>query len=243
MRRALLILGMGAACLCAQGTRPRVTTFTVEPAPVRLILVGDSTVAPVNGWGPGFCALVVPEVTCVNLGKNGRSTNSYRAEGLWAEVMNALKQNSPFRATYVLIQFGHNDQPGKPQPADVATEFPRNMREYAREVSAAGGKPVLITPLTRRIFENGTLTNDLDVWAAATRKAAADAGVPVLDLNTESAAAVQKMGPAEADTLAMETPATFDHTHLGAKGSALFGRMVADELVAAIPALRPYIRK
>ena len=212
-------------------------------APVRIILVGDSTVAPVNGWGPGFCALAVPEVSCVNLAKNGRSTNSYRAEGLWAGVLDALKQNARFSATYVLIQFGHNDQPGKPRPADLATEFPGNMRAYAREVKSAGAMPVLITPLTRRNFENGKLHNDLDVWGAATRRAAAEEGVPVLDLNTESAAAVQKMGPAEADTLAMQTPSTFDHTHLGDKGSALFGRMVAGELVAAVPALRPYFRK
>jgi lysophospholipase L1-like esterase len=235
MRRAFLIAVMGVASLWAQGTTERV--------PVRLILVGDSTVAPVNGWGPGFCAIVVPEVACVNLAKNGRSTTSYRAEGLWAEVMEALKQNSRLSATYVLIQFGHNDQPGKPRPADLATDFPRNMREYAREVKSAGAFPVLITPLTRRNFENGKLKNDLDAWAAATRKAAAEERVPVLDLNTESAAAVQKMGPAEADTLAMETPAAFDHTHLGEKGSALFGRMVAGELAAAVPALRLYIRK
>src|SRR4051794_14862737 len=83
-------------------------------APVRIILAGDSTVAPRNGWGPGFCQDVTPQVTCVNLGKNGRSSSSYRAEGSWAALIDVLKFGSGFRATYVLIQFGHNDQPGKP---------------------------------------------------------------------------------------------------------------------------------
>ncbi len=93
--------------------------------PIRIILVGDSTVAPNNGWGPGFCADVTPQVTCVNMAKNGRSTSSYRAEGSWDHVMEALKDNSRFHATYVMIQFGHNDQPGKEgRSTDLATEFP-----------------------------------------------------------------------------------------------------------------------
>jgi lysophospholipase L1-like esterase len=236
-----------------------------QPAPVRIILVGDSTVAPKNGWGPGFCADVVPRVTCLNMAKNGRSTSSYRAEGSWAEVMDQLKSNSGFSATYVFIQFGHNDQPGKPgRSTDLATEFPANMRQYVREIKAAGGKPVLITPLTRRSFQNGKLKDDLAQWAAATRKVAAEEAVPVLDLNADSIAAVQKMGPVEANTLAMAPPhpaiaeaaasgnsipapqpppgaptSGFDYTHLGEKGSAFFGRMVADELSKAVPALRP----
>jgi lysophospholipase L1-like esterase len=34
----------------------------------------------------------------------------------------------------VLIQFGHNDQPGKPERStDLATEFPVFMRQYVAE--------------------------------------------------------------------------------------------------------------
>lgn len=237
-------------------------------APVRIILVGDSTVAPINGWGPGFCADLVPQVACINMAKNGRSTSSYRAEGSWAQVMDALKHSSDFPTTYVLIQFGHNDQPGKPgRSTDLATEFPHNLHQYVQEVKSAGARPVLITSLTRRSFENAKLKNDLEAWAAATKKVAMEEGVPVLDLNSDSAAAVQKMGPVEANRLAtsrpppsvIETEASgtsipapkteveggappFDYTHLGAKGAALFGRMVADELVQAVPELRSYIR-
>jgi lysophospholipase L1-like esterase len=248
MRNLFLIVLLSAASAAAQ-------------APVRIILVGDSTVAPNNGWGPGFCSDVTAQVTCVNRAKNGRSPNSYRAEGLWTQVMDELKHNSAFSATYVFIQFGHNDQPGKPRPADPAIEFPRNLRQYVQELKAAGAKPVLITSLTRRSFKNGKLQDDLEPWAAATRRAAAEESVPVLDLHTDSMAAVQKMGPLEATTLAMEPPAqaiakaaatgttlavpsgsTFDYTHLGEKGSAVFGRMVADELKNAVPELRPYIK-
>jgi lysophospholipase L1-like esterase len=214
-----------------------------------------------SGYGPGFCALVTEHVTCLNMAKGGRSTLSYRAEGSWAQVMDQLKSNSEFKETYVLIQFGHNDQPGKPgRSTDLATEFPVNLANYVKDVKSTGAKPVLVTPLTRRSFRNGTLKNDLEEWGAATKKVAGEQSVPLLDLNAESSAAVQKMGPTEANTLAMGPPppnavesaltgnsasvpkangAEFDYTHLGAKGAAYFGRMVADELTQALPDLKP----
>ncbi len=175
--------------------------------PIRIILVGDSTMAVHSGWGPGFSADLVPKVTCINLAKGGRSSGSYRAEGSWDKVMEELRRTNDFKITYVLIQFGHNDQPGKPgRSTDLATEFPANMRRYVQEVKAAGAKPVLITPLTRRSFKNGIVKNDLSAWGDATRKVAQEEGVPVLELNADSVAAVQKMGPVEANTLAMAPP-------------------------------------
>jgi lysophospholipase L1-like esterase len=252
-------------------------------APIRIILVGDSTMAVRTGWGPGFVADLVPEVTCTNMAKGGRSSGSYRAEGAWANVMSELTRKGDFKTTYVLIQFGHNDQPGKPgRSTDLATEFPANLRRYVADVKGAGAKPILITPLTRRSFKDGKLKNDLVPWADAARKVAREEGVPVLELNADSFAAVQKMGPVEANTLAMapppesiastaasgtsapapksgrasdgspaanatagkvsDTATRFDYTHLGPKGCAYFARMVAEELVQAVPELKPYIK-
>ena len=77
-------------------------------------------------------------------------SGSFRAEGRWDEVEGLLRGAAAYRATYVLIQFGHNDQPGKPgRSTDLKTEFPVNMARYAQEVKALGGVPVLVTPLTR----------------------------------------------------------------------------------------------
>ena len=238
-----------------------------EAPRVRIILVGDSTMAVKSGWGPGFCADVVERVECVNMAKGGRSSGSYRAEGSWAKVIDELKRNSEFASTYVLIQFGHNDQPGKPgRSTDLSTEFPANLRLYVDEVKSTGAKPILITPLTRRSFKDGKLTNNLAPWADATRAVAAEKEVPLLELNADSVSAIQAMGPVEANTLAMALPPAavaesapsgnsaplpkapagsapaFDYTHLGAKGSAYFARMVAGELVKAVPDLAAYIK-
>src|SRR5258708_16925274 len=115
-------------CRLALLTAPLTPAQSALPH-IRIILVGDSTMAPKSGWGPGICAGVVDQVECVNMAKGGRSSSSYRAEGSWAKVMDELKQNSDYASTYVLIQFGHNDQPGNPaRSTDLPTKFPPTLR-------------------------------------------------------------------------------------------------------------------
>jgi pectate lyase/pectin methylesterase-like acyl-CoA thioesterase/lysophospholipase L1-like esterase len=215
-----------------------------EPLPVRVILVGDSTMASKSGYGDALCQRMRPETRCINLARGGRSSSSFRAEGRWDEVQ-ALLADHAWRATYVLVQFGHNDQPGKPgRSTDLVTQFPANMARYAQEVRAGGAVPILVTPLTRRSFKGPWLQGDLAPWAAATRQVAANEHAALLDLNALSAAAVQKMGSAEADTLAPAPPGApgFDRTHLGAQGAALFSAMVADELRRIDPLLAGALR-
>jgi lysophospholipase L1-like esterase len=172
--------------------------------PVRFILVGDSTMARASGYGNALCERVSVADTCLNLARAGRSSASFRSEGRWDEVEGLLRGGAAYRATYVLIQFGHNDQPGKPgHSTDLATAFPANMAHYAAAVKALGGIPVLVTPLTRRTFVDGRLDDNLRPWAEAVLKVAHQEHVPVLDLNADSHAAVQAMGQDEADTLAV----------------------------------------
>jgi lysophospholipase L1-like esterase len=236
--------------------------------PSKIILVGDSTTAVWGGWGPSFCAYHVTSfAACVNLARGGRSSGSYRAEGSWDVALGEMRTPG-YRDTWVLIQFGHNDQPGKPgRSTDLATEFPANLARYVDEARAAGAKPILVTPLTRRMFKDRKLDNDLTPWAEATRRVAKQKGVPLLDLNAESAAAVQAMGEVAADRFAAlppgsaptgQTPATpastevndrpmaaphlsFDRTHLGREGADYFARMVTRELAAAVPEMRPLL--
>jgi lysophospholipase L1-like esterase len=237
------------------------------PEPIRVILVGDSTLAPHNGYGDALCARFTQQVTCINLARNGRSSGSYRAEGLWQNVLDLLADQGAdkggYKATYVLVEFGHNDQPGKPgRSTDLKTEFPANLGRYIDQPRAAGGAPVLVTPLTRRSFNAGRLTNDLQPWADADRAVAAARQAPLIDLFTASAAAVQAMGSAQADTLAVEPPSSaqaapadrdrleavtnrksaFDHTHVGPAGASFFAALMVRLLRQGLPALTPYLR-
>ncbi|MBB3193192.1 rhamnogalacturonan acetylesterase [Roseateles terrae] len=236
------------------------TGGTAHADSLRVILVGDSTMAPRSGYGDALCARFRPEVHCLNLAKGGRSTKSYRAEGLWDQVMAVLRERPAGQTDLVLLQFGHNDQPGKPgRSTDLATEFPANLAGYVRDVAPTGAQLVLLTPLTRRSFDpEGPLRNDLRPWAETTLRVGAEYGVPVIDLNAVSHAAVQAMGPDEADTLAMlprppgppASPASsvgaknpgFDYTHLGPKGAEVFSGLVGQQLVQTLPMVGRWMR-
>ncbi|WP_312738819.1 rhamnogalacturonan acetylesterase [Stenotrophomonas sp.] len=181
------------------------------PTPIRaskIVLVGDSTTAVQGGWGPRFCAdHVTSFAACLNLARGGRSTYNYRAEGSWA-LVEAEMRTPGYAATWVLIQFGHNDQPGKPgRSTDLQQEFPDNLRRYVQQVRAAGATPVLLTPLTRRQFVDGVLVDDLAPWADSVRAVARELQVPLVDLHARSRALVQALGPVPAMRLA-QAPAS-----------------------------------
>lgn len=188
-------------------TQKDIPIATEMPRMAKIVLVGDSTVAVQGGWGPSFCGYhVTSAVACVNLAKGGRSSGSYWAEKSWDVALQEMRLEG-FAKTYVLVQFGHNDQPGKPgRSTDLATEFPVNLRKYVEEVRAAGAVPVLVTPLTRRQFRDGILQDDLGPWAEAARKVAREMGAPLIDLHARSRAAVQEMGPTKANLLAQMPP-------------------------------------
>jgi len=181
------------------------------PTPIRaskIVLVGDSTTAVQGGWGPAFCARHVTSfLTCTNLARGGRSTYNYRAEGSWV-LADAEMRTPGYARTWVLVQFDHNDQPGKPgRSTDLRREFPDNLRRYVREIRAAGAQTVLLTPLTRRQFADGVLIDDLAPWAEAVRSVAREMDVPLVDLHARSRAVVQALGPVAAMPLAQAAAA------------------------------------
>ena len=211
-------------------------------SPVKIVLVGDSTVNNGGGWGPGFCALLTPNVTCVNLARNGRSSKSYYDEGWWA---GALAQH----ADYMLIQFGHNDMHGKGplRETDPDTTYAANMRRYIEQARAAGARPILVTSLSRRNHRDGKLVLDLADYSNAAKRVASEGGVPVIDLNAMSVRLLETMSQQQADQFdAVDHPDANkkgpDRTHLNPRGQAVFGRMVADALGSVCPELGPDIR-
>jgi len=214
----------------------------IHDLPIKIVLVGDSTVALGGGWGPGFCAVMTANVTCVDDAKNGRSTKSYIDEGSWAQ---ALAE----KGDYYLIQFGHNDQ--KTDAArftDPATTFPANLKRFIADVRAIGGVPVIVTSLSRRTFKDGQIVQDLKAYADAAKLAGMQEGVTVVDLNAISTAMLNKMTQEDADKFnATDHPdaraeagkSAIDRTHLNPYGQKVFGRIVADNLVRTQVELGP----
>lgn len=206
--------------------------------PVHIVLVGDSTVNDGGGWGYGFRRFVTEDVVVTNTAQNGRSSKSFRDEGHWDKALAA-------KGDYYLIQFGHNDQPGKgpARETDPATTYTANLTRYVDEARAQGGQPILVTSLTRRIFsktEPGRIASALTPYVKAVKQLAAAKGVPVIDLHASSIAYCEQIGPKR--TAAFNFPdqsGKNDTTHLQGEGRVVFARLVVEELRRVVPALAP----
>jgi pectinesterase len=199
---------------------------------LRIVLVGDSTVAEQQGWGPALRLHAGRDVEVVNLGANGRSSKSYRAEARWTEALAA-------KGDWYLIQFGHNDQPGKgPERETDPATFRENLGRYVDEASAIGARPVLLTSLTRRTFEGERIVSTLGPWVEATRAVAAEKGVPLVDLNAASTRLTERMGNAAWEAISPRNDeGGVDRTHLTPAGAGLVAPLVVAGLRVAAPEL------
>lgn len=253
IRRHLLL------CLLASAfaVSPRlIAADAASPASTDVVLVGDSTVASKSGWGDAFAELLAPGVTCLNLGRGGRSSKSFRDEGHWQKALAA-------KPKWILIQFGHNDMPGKgpARETDAKTTFRENLVRYVNEARAAGARPVLVTSLTRRNFNDEgkidplnlvTATDDkggrqrdfLNDYVTAARAVAKAQGVPLIDLSARSIAQLNELGPQASVVFDAKSknPAVPDKTHLSSKGAAETAKLVADEVRKNVPELAKLLK-
>lgn len=123
---------------------------------------------------PLFDSLVVVD----NHATNGRSTLSFRSEGRWAKVFDQLRSGD-----YVFIQFGHNDQKIKDSTRySSSAQYAENLRRYVRETRQKGATPILLTPIVRRCFVDGVLTDTHAGYPDAVRRIAAEEEVALLDM-------------------------------------------------------------
>ena len=209
-------------------------TFTLradEAAKARVVLAGDSTVTDTAGWGAAFAKLLGPGAECVNIAGGGQSSKSFRDSGRWKQVLDA-------KPAFILIQFGHNDMPGKGpnRETDPSTTYRENLLRFIAEARAAGAQPIIVTSMARRTFDKEKIRGELKPWADAAAKVAADEKVPLVDLFTRSIALLEKLGPAASDEFNPTTKdGKPDHTHLNAKGAEVMAGIIAEELRRVSP--------
>jgi lysophospholipase L1-like esterase len=191
MKTIQLFLAVVFGVLGISSLRAVADDATTRPdGKIRIVLAGDSTTQVGSGWGPGFMKCVTGNVECINMARGGRSSKSFIAEGLWKKCL-ALKPD------YILIQFGHNDQPGRgpARETDPDTTYRQFMTQYVDDARAAGIKPILITPLSRRQWgADGKIHSTLVPNAQVVREIAAEKHVPLIDLHTLSIQLYEPIG-------------------------------------------------
>nr|WP_237500261.1 GDSL-type esterase/lipase family protein [Streptomyces sp. SID8379] len=220
------------------GSAPALAGLRVTPHPhaPRLFVVSDSTACDwlntvQRGWAQELPQHVGPGLAVANWGVSGSSTVSW----LQNPALFAALKPQIHRGDAVLIQLAHND---KTTPEDT---YRANLLSLLDGVRSRGGRPVLVTPPVRHLFDaNGKITstgrivNSLGVdLPAVMRDVAQQHDVPLLDLTADSTALMEQLGPDASWQLYAELPAGRSQTHFNASGATALAGLVAREAARA----------
>ncbi|MFV0606999.1 MAG: rhamnogalacturonan acetylesterase [Niabella sp.] len=223
--------------------------MAVKEKKVKIFLAGDSTCAikstknyPETGWGMPFVYFWDSTVTVVNKAKNGRSTSSFRNEGLWQQII-----DEGTAGDFVFIQFGHNDEVPTKKNYTTEVEFTNNLIRFVKEARDKKITPVLLTPVARRKFDDkGKIVGTHDVYAQIVRDVAAQEKTPLIDLDVMAQQLYQQLGVEHSKLLFLHlTPGEHpnypngkeDDTHFNELGARLVAEMVLKEIKEQIPEL------
>lgn len=209
----------------------------------KLIWVGDSTVAfngagtyPQTGIGQEFDRYLKREYVVFDFAKNGASSKSFYHEGRFEPAKEIMEEGD-----FLFIQFGHNDEkPDEERHTDPDTTYQEYLMRYISAAREKGAVPVLITPLSRRLFqEDGTIQNSHGAYPAAVKALAEREHLAVVDLTEKSRVLYEKTGDLASRKWFMYFPAgTYenytedktDNTHLHYEGAVKMAGLVAEGL-------------
>lgn len=243
----VLVLFSGIASAQQPGANAKLPT---------IFLIGDSTVKNGSGdgankqwgWGEPIVAYFdSSKITVLNRARGGRSSRTYLTEGLWEQVLSALKPGD-----FVLIQFGHNDGGAinddsrargsikgtgeETQEIDnlltkkheVVHSFGWYLRKYVADAKAKGATPIICSPVPRKIWKDGKIPRDqYGRWAEEVAKIEK---VAFIDLNDIIARQYEAMGAEKVEPLFAD-----EHTHTSLAGAEIN----AASVIAGLKGLKP----
>ena len=234
------------------GESPRVRSVEVEPLPAdapvtRIFLAGDSTVSdqtrePYAGWGQMLPLFFGPDAVVANHAESGLTLSSFRGGRRLEKILAQLRPGD-----FVLIQFGHNDQKAKEHAAGAFGGYTASLVEFIGKIRKLGGKPVLVTSVARRRFdETGKVVESLGDFPEAVRRVAKDQRVPLVDLNAMSKRLYQALGAEGSKALFLHVAANTypgqdepirDDTHFSNYGAYEIARCVVEGIRDGVPEL------
>lgn len=233
------------------------SAFSPTEEKPRIFLIGDSTCAnknpydaPETGWGQVLPELFTNAVEIQNHAVNGRSTRSFRNQGLWKKVHDQLHKGD-----YVFIQFGHNDQKESDTTryAAAQTDYRKNLIRYIEETQAKGATPVLFTPVMRRKFdEAGKFVDQHGEYPVVVREIAKQYNITLIDMHASSQKVIEQHGVEGSKKMFMNIAGGIypkfpkgleDNTHFTVYGAKLMAGLAADGLVSTGNPLRNFLKK
>ena len=239
---ALIAFALTGFIGCSNNMPVSTAELTTTPAHT-LFMAGDSTMAkkevkdwPETGWGMPFAIFFNDDYAVDNHAMNGRSTRTFISEGRWQAIIDQLKAGD-----YVFIQFGHNDESiTKVDRYTTPEQYQANLTRFVRDVRAKKAEPILLSPITRRNFdEAGTIQETHVEYSPLSRAVAQAENVIFIDLNSITRAHFQAQGDAGSRLrfthIAPNTHPNYpngvsDNTHLNELGAREVAQLVLAEL-------------
>ncbi|RZK37442.1 MAG: rhamnogalacturonan acetylesterase [Pedobacter sp.] len=240
-----LLIGLGVILM----------SFTfIKKEPITLYIIGDSTAAnkatnkfPETGWGMELQSFFNEEVKVDNRALNGRSTKSFINEKRWENILTTLQEGD-----FVMIEFGHNDEKiENPKVGTSLEEFKANLIKYIQETQARRAHPILLTPIVRRNFINGVLTDTHKGYPDVVRKLADSLHLPLIDMQRKTEKLVKSLGDEPSKKLFLQLDSGHvnypkgvkDNTHLNVEGAKAFAGLAAEGVKESKTKLAKYLKK
>jgi len=225
------------------GEHPCVSAIEIKRADElpTIFLAGNSTVTdqeyePWASWGQMFPRFLKPNVVVANYAESGETLLAFKREKRLQKLLSQMKAGD-----YLFIEFTHNDQKPGGNHLDAFTTYKDELKSYIAEARKKGGKPVLVTSMNRRRFdENGKIINTLENYPDAMRQTAAEEKVPLIDLNAMSKVFYEAMGPDNskkafvhypANTYSGQDKALADDTHFNPYGAYELSRCIVSAII------------
>jgi len=225
------------------GEHPCVSAIEIKRADElpTIFLAGNSTVTdqeyePWASWGQMFPRFLKPNVVVANYAESGETLLAFKREKRLQKLLSQMKAGD-----YLFIEFTHNDQKPGGNHLGAFTTYKDELKSYIAEARKKGGKPVLVTSMNRRRFdENGKIINTLENYPDAMRQTAAEEKVPLIDLNAMSKVFYEAMGPENskkafvhypANTYSGQDKALADDTHFNPYGAYELSRCIVSAII------------
>ena len=207
----------------------------------KIYLFGDSTCQyndestfPQVGWGQFFHEYVKDKYQIINLAKNGRSTRTFKEEGLYIPCQKEISKDD-----YLFIQFGHNDEKVNSERfTEPYKDYQENLLFYINIAREKGAIPILLSPIYRRHFIGDKLdSNCHGEYPKAMKELAIRENVIFLDMTSLTKKYLEELGEEKTKELFMISALgkydypdkLFDNTHLVEKGARMVCELIKKE--------------
>lgn len=212
----------------------------------KIYWIGDSTVKhnridtyPQTGIGQTLNLYLKPNAEICNYAENGESSKSFYDEGHFKPIEASIKEGD-----YLFIQFGHNDnKEDKERFTEPYGSFIDYLSIYIHTAIRKGALPVLITPLSRRLFSDDQrfLDGSHGEYPTAIRSLANAENTALIDLTSKSADLLAMTGDIRSRKWFMHLlPEEYkleeyknglaDNTHLRYEGAVIMAGLIAEGL-------------